>query len=118
MWQRFAAGEAVIYAGVGLRIDPDGALECSVLSACPLAEVGPDSARADFSRADEVLARLSKHPAFSAMTRGRELRMVLCYERGHGAVPLCTRTDAGFFWSTALHTRDERRTRARANAVA
>lgn len=104
-WERFGAGHGFTYDGVGLRIDVDGALECVVPSTGSIENVTLDTARADLSRAEQVLAQLNAHPAFSALTSGRTVRMVLVCDCGNGPVTLCTRTDDGLIWTPGLRKR-------------
>jgi hypothetical protein len=101
-WERFAAGQGVTYDGVGLRIGADGVLECTVQSTRAFENATLDAAHADLGRAEQVLSKLNAHPASSALTSGRGVRIALVCESGTGPVTLCTRTGNGLVWSPGL----------------
>jgi hypothetical protein len=106
---RFAAGHSFTYLGIGFRLDLDGSLECEVPSSWSIENVTEATADADLSRAEQVLAELIGQPAFSTVTSGRPVRMVLIGDYGNGAVTLCTRAGSAFAWTPGLPRNDEGR---------
>jgi hypothetical protein len=98
--ERFRAGEAFSFRGVGFSIDSRGGLQCDVASSWQPENVTQATAESDLKRSEMALAELlGSSPGFAAAVAGRAVTHVLVDDYGFGAVALCRRTAEGTTWA-------------------
>ncbi|MFG0317203.1 MAG: hypothetical protein ACF8XB_08020 [Planctomycetota bacterium JB042] len=96
---RFAAGEAIVFAGVGFRLAPPDVLECRVESTWSPANVTRARAVRDLEAGRHVLEELRRSSRFRSLVDHRRVRTVLLSTYGMGAVELCREFEGVVEWS-------------------
>ena len=101
------SGRSVVYRGVGISVDVDGTLECSVQTSWRPENVTEASARQDLASAEAAVAELAgASPAFAALIRGRRRRLVLIDDYGMGTVALAHSEGEALHWASSFRPRD------------